>query len=137
MGRGTTKYAQIESINLVDFDFPYQGGSKGTLMLRDSPKYGKNAILQVSSGQFLCDPDDCRVSLRVDEGRPIAISGSDAADGSSNVIFLPYAATLRYIQQARVLRIEADFYQAGSRVFEFHPRGLDLVKGWGDVSRRQ
>jgi hypothetical protein len=137
MGRGTTKYAEIESINSVDFDFPYQGGSKATLTLRDSPKYGKNAILQVSSGQFLCDPDDCHVSLRVDEGRPIAISGNDAADGSSNVIFLPYAATLRYLQQAKVLRIEADFYQAGSRVFEFHPRGLDLIRGWSDANHRQ
>jgi hypothetical protein len=101
MGRGTTKYASLKSVNEVSFDFPYNGGSRGILMLRNSPKYGRDAVLEITKG-------------------------SEAADGSSNVIFLPYSTVLRDARRAKVLRFEANFYQEGSRVLEFHTRGLEV-----------
>ena len=128
MGRGTTEFATLESINEVDFDFPYNGGSKGIITMRNSPKYGKDVIFQVTKGQFLCDFDECRVNVRVDGGRPVRMDANEAADGSSNVIFLPYSSLVRDLRTAKTLRIEANFYQEGPRVFEFHPKGLDVNK---------
>jgi hypothetical protein len=128
MGRGSAEFASLESVNTVDFDFPYSGGSKGILTLRNSPKYGKDAILRISNGQFLCNFEDCYVNARVDDGAPVRVNANEAADGSSNVIFLPYPNLLRDLQKAKTLRIEAEFYQEGSRVFEFHPQGLDVEK---------
>jgi hypothetical protein len=112
----------------LDFDFPYEGGSKGELTLRNSPKNGKDAILSVTKGQFMCGLESCRVNIRIDEGAPISMNADRAADGSSNVIFLPYSAMVRYLRAAKVLRVEATFYDQGSRVLEFHPRGLDVTR---------
>ncbi|HEX5411044.1 MAG TPA: zinc ribbon domain-containing protein [Terriglobia bacterium] len=128
MGRGTTQYASLESVNEVNFEFPYNGGSKAVLSLRNSPKYGRDAILEISKGQFLCNLDDCPVNVRVDQGHPVALQGREAADGSSNVIFLPYSTVLRDVRRAKVLRFEANFFQEGSRVLEFHPQGFDVKK---------
>jgi len=128
MGRGNTEYASLDSVNSVDFDFPYSGGSTATLLLRNSPKSGKNVIFEVNKGQFDCGVDGCSVALRADKGKVVTLSADTAADGSSNVLFLPHSTTVRYLQHAKVLRIEATFYQEGSRVFEFHPYGLDIKR---------
>lgn len=128
MGRGTTEFASLDSANKVEFAFPYNGGSQGTITLRNSPKYGKDAIFQISNGQILCDLQNCYVTIKVDNGPPIVVYGNQAADGSSNVVFLPYATLLRDVEKASVLRIEANFYREGSQVFEFHPQGLDVRK---------
>jgi RNA polymerase subunit RPABC4/transcription elongation factor Spt4 len=128
MGRGPTYFASLQSVNEVDFDFPYNGGSKGILTLRNSPRYGRDAVLQVTKGQFLCSLDGCQVNVRVDGGRPIRVTANEAADGSSNVVFLPYGVLLRAVRGGRVLLIEANFYREGSRVFEFHAQGLDAKR---------
>ena len=128
MGRGIVKTASTDSVNSVDFDFPYEGGSTGEITLRSSPEYGKDAILSVTKGQFMCGLEDCRVNIRIDEGAPFSMHGDQAGDGSSNVIFLPYSPMVRYLRVAKVLRVEATFYDQGSRVFEFHPRGLDMTR---------
>lgn len=126
MGRGATKIATLESINEADFDFPYEGGSKGSLIVRDSPKYGRDVIFGVTKGQFLCGVDSCQINVRLDAGKPIAIYANKSADGQSNDVFLPYSTMVRYLQRAKVIRIEASFYDQGSRVFEFHTQGLDM-----------
>lgn len=126
MGRGVTKFASLDSVNKVNFDFPYNGGSKGVLTLRSSPKYGKDAIFSVSKGQFLCGVENCEVNVRIDGGKPIVMYANEAADGSSTEIFLPFTTTATYLQKAKVFRIEASFYNDGSQVFEFHPQGLNM-----------
>jgi len=35
---------------------------------------------------------------------------------------------LRELRNAKTLRVEANFYQEGSRVFEFHPPALDMKR---------
>ncbi len=126
MGRGVTKFASLDSVNKVNFSFPYDGGSKAVLTLRNSPKYGKDVIFSVTKGQFLCGVESCRVNVRVEDGKPFVMYANEAADGSSNEIFLPYSTMAGYLKRAKVVRIEANFYNEGSRVFEFHPAGLDV-----------
>lgn len=79
MGRGTIRTATVSSINEVQFGFPYQGSQRGTLQLRIHPKYGKDAILSVSRGQFLCGLEGCSVTVRFDEGTPQSYRVSEPA----------------------------------------------------------
>lgn len=46
-------YATLKSENIVDFDFPYNGGSYMTLSVRKSPKYGTDVYIHISKGQFI------------------------------------------------------------------------------------
>jgi hypothetical protein len=65
------RYASLESDKQLSFGFPYNGGSTGKLTLRISPKYGRDVILEIEKGQFLCSSfDRCAVHVKFDK-RPI------------------------------------------------------------------
>ena len=126
MRNQTTRYASLESDNQLSFDFPYNGGSTGKLLLRISPKYGKNVILEVDKGQFLCSFEGCTVHVKFDNQPIVSYGVAEAADGSSNVVFIHnYAGFVKQLRQAKKLTIEAQFYQGGSRQLEFSPAGLN------------
>ena len=58
MGRGMIKHALVNSLNQVEFDFPYNDPQRATLQLRKHPKHGIDVILSIQQGQFLCRPVD-------------------------------------------------------------------------------
>lgn len=126
MGRGTIKMAAVRSINEIEFGFPYQGLQRATLMLRSHPKHGKDVILTVERGQFLCGIDSCRVSVRFDEGKAQAYTASEPTDHRTTMLFISnYARFLEGVRKSQRVSVEATFYQEGSRVFEFNSSGLD------------
>ena len=125
MGRGTIKNATVNSVNEIQFGFPYQGSQRGTLQLRIHPKYGKDVILSIEKGQFLCGIDSCTVAVRFDQGTAQAYSASEAADHRTTVLFLQnYDLFLGNVRKSKKVYIEAQFYQEGARVFEFDIMGL-------------
>lgn len=126
MGRGTIKTATVSSVNEVQFDFPYQGSQRGTLQVRNHPKYGRDVILSIERGQFLCGFDDCVVSVRFDRGKPQTYSAAEPADHSSTHLFLRnYDRFLAGLRKSKKVYIEAQFYQEASRVFEFDTAGFE------------
>ena len=121
-----TKYAELDSDNLLNFEFPYNGGSTGDLMLRISPKYGKDVILEVSKGQFLCTFEGCTVHVKFDNQPIVSYGAAEAADGRSDMIFIHnYAGFVQHLKHAKKVTIEAEFYQAGWQQIEFSPAGLN------------
>ena len=125
MGQGEIKMAHVESTNQVDFDFPYKGPQKGQLILRTHPQHGKDVMLQIKKGQFLCRIDGCNVMVRFDEGKPQRIHANPPSDHSSTVIFITgFDRVLAGLRKAKVVRIQAEFYQEGNQVFEFDVAGL-------------
>lgn len=125
MRNETTKYASITSSNKVSFGFPYQGGSTMELTIRKSPKYGKDIVIEISSGQFTCMMG-CTIHMKFDNGKIERFSANGAADGSSDVIFAkPFGAILTKLQKAKKLVVEADFYNEGANQFEFNVSGLN------------
>lgn len=126
MGRGTVKTATIRSLNEIEFGFPYQGRQRMTLMLRVHPKYGKNVILSIERGQFLCRIDGCAASVRFDQGKPETYSASEPADNSTTYLFIGnYDRFLTGLRKSKKVSVEAQFYQEGSPVFEFDTSGLE------------
>lgn len=126
----TTRHATIDSENTVDFDFPYSGPQHGRLMLRDHPSYGRDAILTIERGQFLCSSyDGCSVRVRFDDGAPERFSASEPSDNSSNVLFIRnYARFVERLSRSKTVRIQPEVYQEGAPVFEFHVSGFDQAR---------
>lgn len=125
MGRGTIKYAHVESVNTVNFSFPYQGDQRATLTIRKHPKHGKDVILAIEKGQFNVGIDDCTVNVRFDDGKPRAFSAVGPADHSSTSLFLRnYPTFVASAKKAKKIFVEAPFWQEGMQVFEFDTTGL-------------
>lgn len=126
MGLGEVQIARNESLNTVDFSFPYGGPQHARLYLRSHPQYGKDLYLTISRGQILTDVSDgCRVLLRFDDEKPTWVTGSGPTDHGSTTVFLSGVAPLiNRMKKAKRLRIQIPVYQEGNPVFEFDIEGL-------------
>ncbi|MBN9299057.1 MAG: hypothetical protein J0I41_18805 [Filimonas sp.] len=122
-------YASTTSTNTVEFKFPYQGGSTFTLNVMN--REGKNEIaIQVSKGQFMSSLGGNKsVKVKFDSAEPVNYNYSSASDGSSNIIFLSNASKfITNLKGAKKLMVEAEFFNAGSKVLEFDVAGLKWDK---------
>jgi hypothetical protein len=128
MGRGTVRHASIESTNLVSFGWPYHGAQRARLHLRIHPTWGSDVILALTKAHFLCRLDGCEVTVRFDDGKPQTYRAGEPADHSIDTIFIKdYNRFVSQLKRAKTVRIEAQFYQEGTRVFEFNAAGLTLT----------
>lgn len=127
MSKGDAYFASVESTNTVNFGFPYSGAQHATLTLRTHPRYGKDVILAIERGQFLCPSyDGCQVLVRFDDAAAIKYRAAGAADNSTVTVFIRgYPTFLRHLEAAKVVRISANIYQEGAPVFEFSVAGFD------------
>ena len=118
--------AYIVSTNSQQFDFPYQGGSRGTLTLRVHPRYGKDVIFNVSKGQLLCQSyDGCEVTLRFDDGKPMRVRANVPEDHGTTTLFLSgYKGLVDRLRKSSKVTVEATFYQAGNWPYTFKTDGL-------------
>jgi len=119
MEKGIVKKAMVESINEVNFNFPYHGIQRAKLLLRNHPRYGKDVILALNKGQFLCVLN-CTITVRFDDGKPQKYAATSPNDHSSTAIFISKADRfLADMKKAKRVYIEATFYNEGNIVFEF------------------
>jgi hypothetical protein len=126
--RGTrTRFASAASENNLYFDFPYSGGSEGTIMIRSRPSDGLNIILQISKGQFICNSySGDAISVKFDNKPIQEFPCSGANDGSANVIFIENSRKfLIELKKSSTMIIEASFYQAGKQQLKFQTSGLE------------
>lgn len=121
-----TKFACTTSDNELNFDFPYSGGATAELCLRIDPKFGKDVILSIDKGQFMCSMFECSVSVKFDDGSIQTFSAVDAADGKTNLIFIRnYGRFVASLRKARHLIIEANFFQEGRQQMKFTVGSLE------------
>ncbi len=134
MGRGGIRWADSASSNTITLATPYGGPQRGTLRLRIHPEYGRDVILSVERGQFLCSIEGCSVLLRVDEGEPVRYKATRPTDGTTTQLFInAYGNLTRQLYDAKALRIEADFYRNGAQMLVFNVSGLK----WDDPIARE
>lgn len=116
-------YATLKSENIVDFDFPYNGGSYMTLSVRKSPKYGTDVYIHISKGQFISNEYNGtnKVSVRFDDDKAISFTTIESSDGSSDILFISNAKKfIARAQKAHSIKIQAPFFQEGERIFTFN-----------------
>ena len=117
-------FAAIEAKELLDFDFPYNGGSTATITVRNQGK-GNEVVLEVSKGQFNSSVDGATVKIRFDGMPASSYRASEASDGSSNILFIENTAKLiKKMKAAKKMLVQAEFYDSGEKVMEFNVEGF-------------
>lgn len=125
--RGATSYfASTTSTNSIELDAPYDGGSTLRMTVRQSPAYGADVILRLSSGQLLCRAyDGCYATVRFDQETAERVELVESSDNSSDTVFVaearPFIAKLKKAKRAIV---ELEIYEAGRPQFDFDVSGL-------------
>lgn len=121
--------ASIGSENTLEFDFPYAGPQRGRLTLRKHPRWGSDVMVSVERGQILCSSYSCPVRVRFDDGPTRTLTGNEAADNSSELLFVPgFNDFHRRLIAAKKLRIEVNVHQEGAVLMEFDVEGFDPAK---------
>lgn len=134
MRRTTTTFARNSSLNKVDLDFPYAGGTTATIVLRRQSQDGLKILLAVDRGQFVCGTSGCHVTIGFDCAPPKKYSADEPADYSSKTLFLaPEAALLSKLRTAKKTIIEVGFYQSGQRQFAFNTSDLHWPPNEADL----
>ena len=125
--RGTsTPIAYTYSLNKVDFEFPYSGGSRATLVV-PREKDGDIRLL-IDKGQFYCN-DRCTISIKFDNGSIETYQADSPDTGSSKIIIVDTNERLweKLFSSKRML-LEAPFFQSGGKQFSFNVSGLKPVR---------
>src|SRR5690606_39138299 len=123
-----SRFATTVSANTVDFDFPYNGGSKLILALR---KRGSDVDVMVSitKGQILCGVQNCEAAFKFDNGEVQSVTMSEPDNHSSDLLFIAYDKTeskiISQLKNSKKLVIEIPFYQEGRKQFTFDVSGLE------------
>lgn len=117
-------FANATSLNSVDFDFPYGGGSTLRLTVRRHPEWGEDVIVEISSGQFVCGLYDCKGKINYGSG-PQSITLNTPEDHDSNTLFIKGArSVIDRLRKSEKVVIELPFYQEGNRQFTFDTKGF-------------
>lgn len=125
-------WAKIISDNHISQSFPYEGYTYATITIRYMKKYGYDAIISISKGQIHGSRynGDNYITARFDEGTPKKYTFTEAADGSSEMVFLVGKSDfIKRCKQAKDIKIEVPLYQAGRPIFTFH---VDEPLVWRD-----
>lgn len=126
--RGESSYfAATTSQNLVELDFPYQGGTDLKIMLRKDAEHGNDVIFLVNKGQLYCTYRDCHISIKFDDGAVEKIETVEAAAGSSELLFLANnpSGFVNRLKSADTVMVEVQFYNHGKEQFKFDVSGLE------------
>jgi len=124
---GVTKTACVTSKDTVSLSWPYQA-QRMQFCIRRSPKFGLDAYTALEGdGQILCNSySRCHIRVRFDDQTARSWPGAEAADGSSNIVFLNRTQTLvTNLKSAKRLRVELEFYQNGLQSVEYDVNGLE------------
>lgn len=122
MDGSTTKRAIVVSSNVVEFDFPYNGGSTLGICVRNTKKYGTDVMISISKGQFISNEYNGTnyVTVRFDNNAPIKFTTVEPSDYSSDLLFLQNPKKfIKLAKNAKTIKIEAPFFNEGSYVFTF------------------
>lgn len=122
----SAKTAMRQSQNTLSFSSPYRGEQRGTLMVRQHPRYGLDVIVQIEKGQIICSVTGCTVGVRFDDAEPINYRAVHGEDGDSTAVFIRAAEPFvkRLLRSSRVV-IGMTYYRQGAPALIFNVSGLD------------
>lgn len=115
-------WASIISDNSVSQDFPYEGLTFAKITIRYMKKYGYDAIISITKGQIHGNRYNGNnyITARFDDGTPQKYFFNEAADGSSEMVFISSKSDfIKKCKQAKSIKIDIPLYQAGRPVFSF------------------
>lgn len=129
MRDSSTYYAVNISLNEVQFDFPYQGGSNAFITLRKGKELGDDIIIGVNKGQFKSCIRNCKIAVKFDNEKVenYTVVGSDSF--ANDMLFLSGDKSIKKfadkLKTSKKVVLELDFFQRGREQFSFNIEGLD------------
>lgn len=119
-------FATVAAKDLVELDFPYNGGSTGKILIRR--KNGNlGAMFTIDKGQIDTDYDGTYIRVKFDDEAPVKWSMSTAADNSSDILFFDSESKFyNKLKKSKKVVLEIPFYQNGNKQFVFNTEGLPL-----------
>lgn len=125
MTEKTSYFASCTSTNSEQFEFPYTDPCYMSIVVRQSPKYGRDVYITITCGQFNVKFQGTPVKFKFDDKAVETFGFNSADDGSHDVLFSNNPKKLiAKLKNSKTLKIEAEFFQQGSRVFRFNTEGL-------------
>lgn len=116
--------ASLRASNVLQFAYPYAGGSTATLTVRRANN-DTYAYLEVSNGQFNRSFQPGIARVRIDGQPPVTYALSAAANGRANIVFFDAAPTLIVrIKRARRVSMLVEFAAQKTQKIEFATAGL-------------
>lgn len=125
-------WATIISDNSVSQNFPYEGLTFAKITIRYMKKYGYDAIISVTKGQIHGNRYNGNnyITARFDDGTPKKYYFNEAADGSSEMVFISSKSDfIKKCKQAKSIKLDIPLFQAGRPVFSFQ---VDEPLTWRD-----
>lgn len=116
-------WASLVSDNYIEQEFPYEGDTYATIIIRYMKKYGTDVILKIDQGQIVgVDVNTSNyVTVRFDDAEPRKYYFNNAADLSTEQVFLRNAKDfVNRCKSAKVIKVDIPIYQFGRPVFTFH-----------------
>lgn len=125
MSERTNRYASKRSSNMVELDFPYEGGTYGTIMIRNSGN-GDEAIFSINQGQINTTYEQGSFEVRFDDDPSEQYTISEASDGSSTIRFINKSKKfIERLKKSKECKIKVEFFNNGSFVFKFDTKNLN------------
>ena len=116
-------WAKIQSDNYISQDFPYEGYTYAFITVRYMKKYGYDVLVQISKGQINGSSYNGTdfITARFDGESPKKYYFDDAADGSSEIVFLRNSSDfISRCKKAKEIKIDIPVYKGGRPVFTFN-----------------
>ena len=119
-------FAELISENQIEFEFPYSGGSKFKIIVRNMENRN-DVLLVVDKGQFMTSIQGSEnIKIKFDDISPEKYSYSSSSDGSQDVVFLSRAnEIIKKLKTSKKVMIEASFFQAGRKVIHFNTENFN------------
>ncbi len=114
-------WARIISTNEIEQGAPYFS-TNAIITIRYMKKWGYDALIRISSGQIYGNEysDENYVMVRFDDDKPIKYWFNEAADGSSESVFIRKKSDfIARCKKAKRIKVEVPLYQGGRPIFEF------------------
>lgn len=119
-------FASVEAKELLQFKFPYDGGSTATLVLRNIA--GENNVyVTVSKGQMLTKSyQSTAYRVRFDDKPLQKYNFVGPSDGSSTMAFIDDNTSkfIKNLKGAKKVIVEIEFFRGGSHPIEFDVSNL-------------
>ena len=116
-------WATIRSADYVSQEFPYEGYTYASITVRYMKKYGYDVIIQITKGQITGSEYNGTdyITARFDGGSPKKYHFNEAADGSSEMVFLRNTSDfISKCKKAKDIKIDLPLYKGGRPTFTFH-----------------
>lgn len=114
-----TMVATIQSTDVAQFEFPYNGGSTFTLNIRTKGKK-VDAWVQISKGQIVTDFSNPIIVFRADDNDAVNYGVSESSDYDPTIRFINNPTSLiAALKNCTSFKIQCPFFNEGSHVFRF------------------